>query len=210
MSENPDIDVKWWASGLLFENCSCQVVCPGHFSFRNLCTHERCIGHWSIHIDEGKFDTTALGGLNVIVLFNSPQLMFEGGWVEIIYIDERANPAQRNALELILTGKVGGPWAVLNRFVSTQLETQFFPIHFEDEGRRKRMWIEGIFETTVDAIRGRDRDQVVTFENIFNQIHAPSQVIASGSSRHQIDDEALSFTIEGTHGLYSRFSWERK
>ena len=146
MSENSNGEKKWWAKGLLFENCSCQVVCPGHVSFRNLCTHERCLGHWCIHLEEGKFDDTPLNDLNAVILFDSPQLMFDGGWTEVIYIDERADQAQRRALEDILTGKVGGPWAVLSRFVSNWLETQFFPIHFEDQGRRKRMWIEGVFE----------------------------------------------------------------
>jgi len=32
----------WFARGLLFENCSCQIVCPGHVHFDQLCTHERC------------------------------------------------------------------------------------------------------------------------------------------------------------------------
>ena len=45
------------------------------------------------------------------------------------------------------------------------------------------------------------------FENIFNQIDASSQVIATGSSKHESDE--IRFSIDGTHGLYSRFSWER-
>lgn len=36
----------WWAEGPLFETCSCQLVCPAHLSFKQLCTHDRCTGLW--------------------------------------------------------------------------------------------------------------------------------------------------------------------
>lgn len=123
----------------------------------------------------------------------------------MLYIDERASAAQRQAIENILKGQVGGPWVVLSRFVSQRLETRFLPIHFEDQGRRKKMWVDGLFDTSVESIRGKDRDREVFFENMFNQIHAPSQVIASGSTRHVGGEIALS--TAGTHALHSRFSW---
>ena len=45
----------------------------------------------------------------------------------------------------------------------------------------------------------------MTFENIFNQIHAPSQVIAAGSTTY--DDGTIVLKTDKTHGLYSNFSW---
>lgn len=98
---------RWWTKGLLFENCNCQLVCPAHFSFKERCQYERCLGHWAIHIDEGRYGTLALDGLNAFVMGDSPQLMISGGWTQAIYLDERADDAQRRALEQILT--VNGP-----------------------------------------------------------------------------------------------------
>ena len=205
MSNILDSEKNWWAKGLLFENCNCQIVCPGHVSFKQLCTHERCIGHWAIHIEEGEFRGTLLNDLNVVILYNGPQQMFSGGWTQLLYIDERASLAQRQAVENILKGQVGGPWVVLSRFVSKRLETRFLPIHFEDQGRRKKMWVDGLFDTTVESIKGRDRDREVLFKNMFNQIHAPTQIVASGSTRHA--GEEIPLSTVSTHALYSRFSW---
>ncbi len=196
---------KWWAKGLLFENCNCQILCQGHISFKQLCNHERCFGHWSIHIDKGEFEDVILGDLNVIILYDTPQLMSTFGWIETIYIDERANEAQRQAIEHILMGQEGGPWAVLSRFVEKRHPTRYLPIHFEDLGRKKRMWIDGIFDTTIENIRGQDRNRDVVIENMFNQIHSSPQVIASGETR--CDDSGHIFSIKGTHALYSKFSW---
>ena len=129
----------WWARGLLFESCNCQVVCPGHVHFSQNCTHERCIGYWAMHFDEGRYGSTRLDGTRAVVAFECPQLMIAGDWTEILLIGEEASPDQRTALEAILSGEAGGPWEVLARFVSEWLPTRFVPIEIEDEGKMKRV-----------------------------------------------------------------------
>jgi hypothetical protein len=198
---------NWRARGLLFENCNCQLVCPGHFSFKQLCTHDPCIGHWSIHVEEGQYGATPLNGLNAVIVFRTPQLMISGGWTQVFFIDDRADDLQRAAIEKILSGRAGGAWAVLARFVSTRLETRFLPIQFEDKGRVKRMWVSGVFDTSVEALRGVDRNRDVVLENIFNQIHAPVQTVAFGST--SLRDDELAMNLEGSHALFSRFSWSQ-
>ncbi|MEK7879745.1 MAG: DUF1326 domain-containing protein [candidate division NC10 bacterium] len=196
---------RWWAKGLLFENCNCQLLCPAHLSFKQRCEHERCVGHWAIHIDQGSSGTLALDGLNAFIINNSPQLMISGEWTQAIYIDQRAGQAERGALERIFTGQAGGSWAVLARFVSTRLPTRFVPIHFKDEGRRKAMWIDDCLETAVEAIKSADPAQEAILANVFNQIHASTQVLALGATRFA--DRGLALATSGTHALYSRFAW---
>jgi hypothetical protein len=204
--DNDEI-VKWYAKGLLFENCSCQLVCPGHFSFKQLCTHDPCIGHWSIHFEEGRYGSTPLTGLNAVILFRSPRLMISGGWTELFLLDERADDLQRVAMERILSGQAGGAWAVLARFVATRLETRFLPILFEDKGKIKRMWIDGVFDTSIETLRGVDRSRDVVLENIFNQIHAPTQTLAFGST--SVKEGELAMDLKGSHALFSHFSWSQ-
>jgi hypothetical protein len=195
----------WSARGLLFENCTCQLVCPGHMHFSQACTHERCLGYWAIRIDEGAFGEVPLAGLRAVVAFEAPQRMMDGGWTEIVLIDESATVDQRAALDCILRGEAGGAWAVLGRFVARRLDTRYVPIEFVDEGTTHRGAIAGLLTTSVSNIRGRDRSQPVTFENIFNQIHGASQVIATGSSHY--DDGVIRFETDKSHGLHSRFEW---
>ncbi len=205
MRENTESGQRWWARGLLFENCCCTVVCPGHVHFDQNCSYERCVGYWAIRFDAGEFDGVSLQGTCAVIAYDSPQRMIEGDWIEVIIVDESASAAQRRAIEAILTGKAGGPWAVLDRFVSRRLETRYLPIRIEDDERRKRVTIDGVLESTVEAIRGRDRSQTARFENMFNQIHPPSQVIARGRTRY--DDGVIVVDTEGTHGLWSNFDW---
>jgi hypothetical protein len=195
----------WHARGLLFENCNCQLVCPGHMHFDQLCTHERCRGYWAIRIDEGAFGAIPLGGVNALVAFDCPQRMSTGGWTEAIIVDSGATPPQQAAVEAILSGRAGGPWAVLARFVGRWLETRALPIAFTSAGGAQRAVIPGLLDSTVTPIRGRDRGKPVTFDNIFNQIHAPTQVLATGRTTY--DDGVIVVQTERTHALYSQFQW---
>ena len=195
----------WWAKGLLFENCNCQVVCPGHVHFSNKCTHERCIGYWAIRFDEGSYGDVDLAGVTAVVGYDSPDHMISGGWTESVIIDTHASSAQRAAVEDILTGRAGGPWEVLGRFVERRLPTRTLPIEITDEDAVKRVVIEGLLESTIENIRGRDRSQPVSFKNMFNQIHASTQVIARGDTVY--DDGEIVVKNEGTHALHSNFDW---
>ncbi|MCH7890269.1 MAG: DUF1326 domain-containing protein [Gemmatimonadetes bacterium] len=205
MAESSAPFPAWWAKGLLFENCNCQVVCPGHVHFSNKCTHERCIGYWAIRFDEGSYGDVDLAGVTAVVGYDCPQHMISGGWTEAVIIDVRASQAQRTAVENILTGRAGGPWEVLDRFVERRLPTRTAPIEITDEDAVKRVVIEGLLESTIENIRGWDRNQPVTFMNMFNQVHASTQVIAQGDTTY--DDGEIVLQIEGTHALHSHFDW---
>ncbi len=198
--------VSWWARGLLFENCNCTLVCPGHMHFEQNCTNARCTGYWAIRFDEGRYGDTPLGGVRAVVSFDSPQRMIDGGWTEAIIIDQSATAAQREAVDAILRGRAGGPWQKLGGFVGRWLDTRFLPIELEEEPTTRRGRIAGLFEAVLTNIRGRDRTRPVMFENIFNQIHAPAQVIASGTTTY--DDGVIRYSNTGTHGLHSRFDWK--
>ncbi len=197
--------IAWRARGLIFENCNCQSVCPGHMHFDQLCTHERCLGYWAVRIDEGAFDGVSLDGVKAVIAYDSPQHMIAGNWTEVVVIDQAASPAQRHAVEAILTGGAGGPWAVLARFVGRRLDTRFLPIDLVEEGATKKARIPGLLEAAVTQIRGRDRAQPVLFQNMFNQIHASTQVIATGATEY--DDGVIRISTTKTHGLFSNFDW---
>ena len=174
-----------------------------HFSQN--CTHERCKGYWALRIDEGTFGGVSLAGTRAVIAFDTPQRMIDGGWLQTIIIDESASEEQRRALETILTGHAGGPWEKLAAFVSTRQPTEFRAIALEDEGPIKRASIVDRLKSVVTQIRGRDKSKPVLFENIFNQIHAPTQVIALGESEY--DDGVVRFRTTGSHGLFSHFEW---
>jgi hypothetical protein len=203
MSEAAKHHRSWWAEGLLFENCNCTLVCPGHVHFSKPCSHDRCLGYWAIRFDRGECQGVALAGVRVAITYDSPQHMIEGNWIQRLIIDRDASAEQRRVVEEILTGALGGPWKVLAQFVGSRLPTEYRAIRIEEETREKRLSIEGLVESTLTALKGRDRSRPVLLSNMFNQIHAPEQELALGASSWP----AIGLRTEGTHALASRFSW---
>ena len=206
--------------GAPVENCNCTAVCPGHIHFSQKCTHEVCRGFWAIRFEAGRAERAEraghagqagdagqvdLAGIDVVVVYETPQVMVDGGWKQVIIVSNRAGAEQRRAVEEIITGVRGGPWEVLAGFVSNALPTRSAPVRIDDAPGRKSVTITGLLESAVEAIRGRNRAKPVTFDNIYNKIHDSTQVIARGSTRY--DDGEIVIANDGTHGLWSRFRW---
>lgn len=102
---------KWRLSGTVLVACNCDWGCPCNFNARP--TKGKCEGGWTWHIERGSVDAVTLDGLNVSVYANWPGAIHEGHGEALILVDERADANQRAALEVLLSGKCGGPWGVL-------------------------------------------------------------------------------------------------
>jgi hypothetical protein len=99
----------WKFSGQLEEACSCDAACPCWFGSKP--TRMTCSGGQVVFIDKGEYGDVPLDGLAVAFMGQSPegQSMMEsiGNWnFAYIYIDEKANAAQRKALEAIARATV--------------------------------------------------------------------------------------------------------
>jgi hypothetical protein len=99
-----DKKTPWKMSGQLEEACSCDAACPCWFDSKP--TKMTCGGGQVIFIDKGSYGNVPLDGLAIAFMGQSPEgkTMMEsmGNWDFVrLYIDEKANPAQRKALEAV-------------------------------------------------------------------------------------------------------------
>jgi hypothetical protein len=94
----------WKIVGQLEEACRCNAACPCWFDSKP--SHANCGGGQVLFIEKGTYGATSLDGLAVGMMGQSPdgKGMMEsfGEWDFInFYIDEKANPQQREALKVI-------------------------------------------------------------------------------------------------------------
>ena len=195
----------WWVRGTLYENCNCQLLCPAHVSFKQDCHEDPCLGFWGIRVDKGRFGRLVLDEQNAVVAYQAPKQMHSSGWTVRIYLDDAVDAEQQRAMEQILSGEVGGPWEILGKFVADRLETRALPIEFVDEGKEKRLHVEGVLDCLLLSVESRKTGQPATLGNLFNVIHSAMQYMARGSS--QMHDDFFDWSTEKKHGLYSEFSW---
>jgi len=100
----PASKTPWKISADLEEGCSCRAACPCWF--KSLPSRMTCDGLQSVFIEKGRYGKTALDGLALAEFVQSPEgkSMFEsfGNWnFDNVYIDERADENQRQALKEI-------------------------------------------------------------------------------------------------------------
>ena len=106
------------------------------------------------NIVEGHLNDTPLAGLNWAALYKWPGEIKDGNGKRQIVIDERADEAQRIALEKIISGEAGAPLSNLfSVFASTCAEfykTMFLPIDLEAnfELRTARVDIPGVLKSS--------------------------------------------------------------
>lgn len=199
----------WSLRGDVLENCSCDVVCPGHFSFRNKCTHDYCHAVWAFRIRAGRFGDVDLSGLGAVMIGATPPYMIDGDWKVALYLDERVDDRQAECLEKIFEGTVDGPWSTLARFVTTRLPTRRAPMRFSEGagGRLNRVELPGLLTATAEPIRGHDKQGIAALVNLFNVLYEPHHVVARGSFEYK--DHGLSWSAQerGNHAILTTFDW---
>ena len=99
---------KWDLRGDWFDTCKCSVPCP--CTFAQPPTSGDCDGILAWHIRTGHYGDVPLDGLSVMALASFTGNIWEGETKAsmAMFIDERADERQRDALQMIFGGRVGG------------------------------------------------------------------------------------------------------
>jgi len=123
----------WEFKSHTYDNCNCSVSCGCQFNEPT--THGNCQFVYVGTVVAGHFNDTPLAGLNWSLLCKFPGEIEEGNGKRQIIIDERANQAQRTALETIVSGEACRPlsnhFSVFGSLCTEFSETLFRPIRLE-------------------------------------------------------------------------------
>ena len=196
---------KWNLTGTYFEGCNCAVACPCVFTSDP--TEGNCTVFLAWHIDKGKHADLSLDGLNIGLAAYSPGNMLKFKWDIALYIDEKANTAQRDALTKIFGGQIGGEPAALGPLVGKVLGVKHVPITYQAKGKERSMRIPNIAEMEIAAIEGQG-GKLVTLENI-PLTAVPNQIaVVSRSKKLSYHDHGLNWEITGKNGFYSPFNFK--
>ena len=126
---------KWQVEGQYYENCNCDYVCPcAPAQMQVKPTKGSCTFVMGFRIERGRFGDVPLDGLGFVVVGHTPEEMAKGNWSVGLVIDDRATPAQRDAITGIASGSAGGPMAALGGLIGKFLGAEFAPIAFQSDG----------------------------------------------------------------------------
>ena len=199
--------MTWRIGGSYFESCNCDPICPcrridGVPGGRS--THGECLGVLSWVIEDGHAGDVPLAGLKVAFATRYHDDEPGSPWRFVMYVDSRADEAQRQALEGIYTGRLGGdalrhfPWAWKE---SKRVAVRPVDIDVSHESRRQWLRIRDLVTVRIrDAWAGPETVTCV----IPGHERAGEELVAD---ELLVDDGPLRFELHGVCGYASRFEY---
>jgi hypothetical protein len=197
--------MAWQLKGTYFETCNCTVACPCVFLSAPSEGECRVLVAW--HVDEGKDDEVDLAGLNVAMAIHSPGHMMQTKWRAALYLDERADDRQKQALTRIFAGQAGGHPEALASFVGDVLGVASVRIDYQAAGRKRSLSIPGIVSAEIEAIEGQGGGDVTISGHPLCVAPGEPAVVAK-SKRLDYTDHQMTWSISDRNGFYSPFAYQ--
>jgi hypothetical protein len=199
--------LPWQLSGTYLESCNCEAVCPcrttgGRKGGRS--TYGICLGALSWAIERGRAGELDLSELHVVLTSRYDDDEPGSPWSFYLYLDERGDQRQREALTEIFLGRLGGtplkqfPWAWKP---SDLLGVRTVPI--EVDHTPGRGWFRAGDRVTV-RIREAVPDQE-TVTCVIPGHHQPGRELYADTLA--VDDGPLEFEFSGRCGFGSQFAY---
>jgi hypothetical protein len=200
---------SWHIAADYFENCNCKVACPCTISpnppLTSQPTEGACEVAFAFHINDGSFGAVSLNSLNAAMIARTPGPMANGNWAVALYIDERADEQQRQALQTIFSGSAGGPLSALAPLISTMLGAKVVPITFNVSGKRRSVEIPNIMHMAVNPLPSLDPSNEIWARNAHP--FAPEVAMAVGDTNSTWADYGMSWDNSGRNGHYAAVNW---
>jgi hypothetical protein len=196
--------VPFRVAGDYFESCSCDVSC--NCIFLGLATQDQCDVVIGWHITQGQRDELDLAGLNAAMVIRSPKRMLDGNWQVALYLDERADQAQAEALGAIFSGQAGGHLAALGPLIGRVAGVTPAPITFRSENGTRRLTVGNVIEGEISELQGGDGNSAPVISNA--PFGALPQPVRQGRSEHVRYHEHWDTNLSGTNAFLAEFAYE--
>jgi hypothetical protein len=190
--------------GSLLEACSCGAPCPcwvGEDPHGGTCD-----AFLAYRIDRGSIRGVDVSGLAFALVAQIPGNVLKGNWRVAVYMTDKAQPAQKQAILDAWTGKLGGPLADLAQLVGEVVGVHDAPVDFKlDKGKgtlRVGKCVEAEMAPYTDG-----RGNPTTLSNtVFSTIPgSPAYVAKAAYHRVNIPEHGMQWTFENRNAVQGDF-----
>lgn len=199
------MDTQWKVAGTYFEACNCEAACPCVFTSPP--TGGECNALVGWHIDQGNFADTHLDGLNAALFAHAPGHMLQTKWKVALYIDEKADASQQDALTKIFSGAAGGHLAAMGPLVGEVLGVRRAAIDYRADGKHRSLVIPHLAAMEIEALAGQGGEEV-TLSNVPFTVVPGYPAVVCHSKRLSFHDHGFDVEISKKNGFYSPFNYQ--
>ena len=189
--------------GQYFEACSCAVSCP--CIWLGPATEDACDVFFAWHITEGERDGVDLAGLNAALAVHTPKQMTDGNWKVALYLDDRAEPNQAEALGAIFSGQAGGHLANLAPLIGEVAGVTSVPITFDASDGARSVKVGDALTMRVEQVIGMDGETPAVITN--PPLGAITQPVTQAKSVEVAYHDAWDFTTSERNSFITDFAY---
>jgi hypothetical protein len=197
--------VHWKLSGHLIGCCSCDWGCP--CSFDAPPTYGFCDGAYVWHVERGRFGSTRLDGLTFAAFGRSPGPVHKGGMTWLPIIERDADPAQRAAIEQLLAGGEGGPWAIFATVTKSRRPAVYAHFTTEINGLATRVRAGRTLNIRLDKIHNPVTGEAEELKLVKPTGFTSKWAELGRSVKFRIAAPDIDYDYSGRYAEYSRFSY---
>ena len=190
------------------EACNCDYGCPCNFD--GFPSNGFCRALVGYHIREGLYGDTKLDGLDIVNAYSWPKAIHEGNGTHQIFITNKANQEQRNAIISIFSGKAkgNGPFVIFASTTKYLLDPQFVDIDIKIDGKKSSFSVPGIIDVQLENFKNP-----VTGEEQDTKVQLPKGFIfkvadAAKTKVMRILTPSLNFDHSGKNAFYAKVEFE--
>jgi len=203
---------QWHVAGDWFDVCKCNVPCPCEFA--QAPTYGDCEGILVWHVNEGNYGDVSLDGLNVLAFgaFEGNIWKGESSVTVAMFLDDRADEQQLEALQIVFGGQAGGWPADFANLIGEIRGMETAPIQFEiaDDLASWRAEIPGKASAVAEALTGPttpEGERVQTLNPPGSEV-GPGGVATWGvATRDKADAFGFSWDRTGQSSKHIPFDW---
>lgn len=143
---------KWNLEAEYIQSCNCAWGCPCNFNALPTTGNCEALAAW--HIRKGTFAGTKLDGVTFAWGLWWPAAIHMGNGKGRVYVDSKAKPPQREAIDRITSGKEGGGvFAIFPTTFTNAYPMKVAKIDFKYKGYDSSFAVDGVGEVRSEHIR---------------------------------------------------------
>ncbi len=202
----PANGTKWQLEGDYLQACSCDYGCPCEFEAPP--TQGFCEGMGAWRINRGRYGDVSLDGLGLGFSARWPQAIHLGNGNGVVFIDEKANEQQRDALTQIASGAAGGmPFEMIVTTLS-KVDIQFVPFEFNINGSKSSAKMGAAASMSFEPIKNpvSGEEESIRVEHGTGFLFKGANVVSAKECRASLGGE-LDFTWPNKAGFVTQIKY---
>lgn len=198
--------MSYTLEGRLLETCSCHGPCPCWVGDEP--DGGTCNGLVAFHYDRGQIDDTDVSGLTIGMLALIPGVAIHGNWQVAVFVDDRATPAQKEAILAAHTGRLGGPLADLAKVVGEVVGVFDAPIEFDIRNGAGTLRIGDFSQVEMQPYLLAPDRPAKLYDAVLNTPGLPAYLGKASDYRVSFPQHGMQWEYHGRNSIQAEFRYE--